>query len=178
MKQTRQTEIEFFDFDDFERLVDGARKVGPAVLAFVLLAGEAGLRRGKISVAPIIKHPDVAGGLHGGEVEIAGLDVVGRRGSRCRTEARVVQVEDGTRRPRRTLGRRIDPLDPRAECAIAKREVIDQRAIRRPTRMASMIRYDGHPLRWDGSDLFFWSLQTRHPGLRCSAPFTRALRPR
>jgi integrase len=46
--KTRQTEIEFFDFDDFERLVDGARKVDPAVLAFVLLAGEAGLRRGEI----------------------------------------------------------------------------------------------------------------------------------
>src|SRR5712692_3528243 len=46
--KTRQTEIEFFDFDDFERLVDGARKVDPAVLAFVLLAGEAGLQRGEI----------------------------------------------------------------------------------------------------------------------------------
>ena len=46
--KTRQTEIEFFDFDDFERLVDGARKVDPAVLAFVLLAGQAGLRRGEI----------------------------------------------------------------------------------------------------------------------------------
>ena len=46
--KTRQTEIEFFDFDDFERLVDGARKVDPAVLAFVLLDGEAGLRRGEI----------------------------------------------------------------------------------------------------------------------------------
>ena len=46
--KTRQTEIEFLDFDDFERLVDGARKVDPAVLAFVLLAGEAGLRRGEI----------------------------------------------------------------------------------------------------------------------------------
>ena len=46
--KTRQTEIEFFDFDDFERLVDGARKVDAAVLAFVLLAGEAGLRRGEI----------------------------------------------------------------------------------------------------------------------------------
>jgi integrase len=46
--KTRQAEIEFFDFDDFERLVDGARKVDPSVLAFVLLAGEAGLRRGEI----------------------------------------------------------------------------------------------------------------------------------
>src|SRR5882724_6906385 len=68
-------------------------------------------RHVSISVAPIIKHPDVAGGLRGGEVEIAGLDVVGRRGSRRRTETRLVQVEDGTRRPHRTFGRRIDPLD-------------------------------------------------------------------
>src|SRR5260370_34994157 len=44
--KTRQTEIEFFDFDDFERLVDGARKVDPAVLAFLLLAGEARRRPG------------------------------------------------------------------------------------------------------------------------------------
>ncbi|GAC1535045.1 MAG: hypothetical protein NVS2B9_00010 [Myxococcales bacterium] len=46
--KTQQPEIAFFDFENFEQLVTGARKADPAVLAFVLLAGEAGLRRGEI----------------------------------------------------------------------------------------------------------------------------------
>jgi hypothetical protein len=37
-----------FDFDDFERLVEGARKTDPRALLVVLLGGEAGLRRGEI----------------------------------------------------------------------------------------------------------------------------------
>jgi integrase len=41
-------EIRFHDFDEWERLVAGAALVGPEVLAFVLLAGEAGLRRGEL----------------------------------------------------------------------------------------------------------------------------------
>lgn len=43
-----QTEMEFYDFDEWERLVDGAEKAGPMVLAMVLLGGEAGLRRGEL----------------------------------------------------------------------------------------------------------------------------------
>src|SRR5260370_35519686 len=46
--KTRRTETEFCDFDHFGRLVDGGRKINPAVPAFLLLAGEAGLRRGEI----------------------------------------------------------------------------------------------------------------------------------
>jgi len=41
-------ELPFYDFDEFEQLVAGAQKAGEDVLAFVLLAGEAGLRRGEI----------------------------------------------------------------------------------------------------------------------------------
>lgn len=40
--------MDFFDFDEFEQLVAAARELGPGVLAFVLLAGEAGLRAGEI----------------------------------------------------------------------------------------------------------------------------------
>ena len=41
-------ELPFYDFEEFEQLVTGAQKAGQDVLAFVLLAGEAGLRRGEI----------------------------------------------------------------------------------------------------------------------------------
>jgi integrase len=43
-----QTEMEFYDFDEWEQLVTGADKAGPMVLAMVLLGGEAGLRRGEL----------------------------------------------------------------------------------------------------------------------------------
>lgn len=39
---------DFYDFKDWERLVEGARKAGPMVLCMVLLGGEAGLRRGEM----------------------------------------------------------------------------------------------------------------------------------
>ena len=38
----------FYDFDDYARLVEAAEKLGPSVLAMVLLGGDAGLRRGEI----------------------------------------------------------------------------------------------------------------------------------
>jgi integrase len=41
-------EFSFYDFAEFEQLVAGAAKVSPMHLAFVLLAGEAGLRRGEL----------------------------------------------------------------------------------------------------------------------------------
>jgi integrase len=40
--------MEFYDFPEWERLVDGARRAGPMVLAAILLGGEAGLRRGEL----------------------------------------------------------------------------------------------------------------------------------
>ena len=40
--------LPFYDFDDYERLIEGAAKVGPEALAAVLLGGDAGLRRGEI----------------------------------------------------------------------------------------------------------------------------------
>jgi Phage integrase, N-terminal SAM-like domain len=46
--KAQQTEVEFFDFEDLDRLIEGARKAGPEVLAFVLLGADAGLRRGEI----------------------------------------------------------------------------------------------------------------------------------
>jgi integrase len=46
--KTQQPEIDFLDFADYEQLVAGARKADPSVFAFVLLGGEAGLRRGEI----------------------------------------------------------------------------------------------------------------------------------
>lgn len=41
-------EMEFYDFGEWERLVEGAGKAGPMPLAAVLLGGEAGLRRGEL----------------------------------------------------------------------------------------------------------------------------------
>jgi integrase len=41
-------ELPFYDFEDFERLVKGATKVGPEAVATVLLGGHAGLRRGQM----------------------------------------------------------------------------------------------------------------------------------
>jgi integrase len=43
-----QGRVQFYDFDDFERLVEAARKTDPRALLVVLLGGEAGLRRGEI----------------------------------------------------------------------------------------------------------------------------------
>jgi integrase len=43
-----QGRVQFYDFDDFERLVEAARKTDPRTLLVVLLGGEAGLRRGEI----------------------------------------------------------------------------------------------------------------------------------
>lgn len=43
-----KTTMDFFDFDEYEQLVEAARELGPGPLAFVLLAGEAGLRAGEI----------------------------------------------------------------------------------------------------------------------------------
>jgi integrase len=43
-----KTTMDFFDFDELEQLVEAARELGPGVLAFVLLAGDAGLRAGEI----------------------------------------------------------------------------------------------------------------------------------
>lgn len=39
---------EFYDFPEWEQLVEGARRAGPAELCMVLLGGEAGLRRGEM----------------------------------------------------------------------------------------------------------------------------------
>lgn len=41
-------ELPFYDFEDFERLVDGAKRVGAEAVAAVLLGGHAGLRRGEM----------------------------------------------------------------------------------------------------------------------------------
>ena len=43
-----QPRVVFYDFEDFERLVEGARKHDERALLVVLLGGEAGLRRGEI----------------------------------------------------------------------------------------------------------------------------------
>src|SRR6202171_5427414 len=43
-----QPRMAFYDFDEWERLVEGARRAGPMQLAAILLAGEAGLRRGEL----------------------------------------------------------------------------------------------------------------------------------
>ena len=48
MVKSPDPELPFYDFEEFEQLVEGAGKAGADVLAFVLLAGEAGLRRGEI----------------------------------------------------------------------------------------------------------------------------------
>lgn len=42
------TEMEFYDFDEWDQLIAGARKAGPPVLAAMLLGGDAGLRRGEL----------------------------------------------------------------------------------------------------------------------------------
>jgi len=48
MVKAPDPELPFYDFEEFEQLVEGAGKAGADVLAFVLLAGKAGLRRGEI----------------------------------------------------------------------------------------------------------------------------------
>ena len=59
-----------------------------------------------------------------------------------------MQVKDRSWLADRVLGHRIDPLDPRAKLTIAKREVIDQRPVSRPVRMAAMVSHYRYPRRW------------------------------
>lgn len=59
MPKVPKAEMDFYDFGEWERLVAGAAKAGPMVLAFVLLGGEAGLRRGELVA---LERGDVGGG--------------------------------------------------------------------------------------------------------------------
>jgi integrase len=45
---TPSTDLEFYEFEDYERLISAAAKADPRVLVFVLLGGDAGLREGEI----------------------------------------------------------------------------------------------------------------------------------
>src|SRR5690242_5779564 len=47
MPRPQAPEANFYSFEEWERLINGARKAGPMVLAAVLLGGDAGLRRGE-----------------------------------------------------------------------------------------------------------------------------------
>jgi hypothetical protein len=88
------------------------------------------------------------------EVEIASLDVIGRRSPRCRPKAGIMEMKHRARRADRMPGDGINPLDPRAERAIAEREVIKQGAVVRPVRMTAMIGHDRNPrLRRDRGSL-------------------------
>lgn len=55
---------DFYDFDEYERLIEAAKTVGPEELAFVLLAGDAGMRAGEIR------------GLHWGSVDFTHRRIV------------------------------------------------------------------------------------------------------
>jgi integrase len=48
MVKAPDPELPFYDFEECEQLVEGAGQAGADVVAFVLLAGEAGLRRGEV----------------------------------------------------------------------------------------------------------------------------------
>jgi integrase len=48
VKANRQDAPSFYEFEDYARLVEAARKVGTGELAVVLLGGDAGLRRGEM----------------------------------------------------------------------------------------------------------------------------------
>lgn len=49
----------FYDFSEWEQLIEGARKAGPQVLCAILLGGDAGLRRGELLA---LEQNDVRGG--------------------------------------------------------------------------------------------------------------------
>jgi len=48
LPQVPDVGMSFYDFEEWETLVEGARRAGPMVLCAVLLGGEAGLRRGEL----------------------------------------------------------------------------------------------------------------------------------
>ena len=56
---TPETEMQFYDVEEWERLIDGAKRAGPMVHAAVLLGGDAGLRRGELVA---LEQADVGGG--------------------------------------------------------------------------------------------------------------------
>lgn len=51
--------MEFYDFQEWEALIDGARRAGPVVFAAILLGGDAGLRRGELVA---LEQADTGGG--------------------------------------------------------------------------------------------------------------------
>lgn len=55
----QQPEMSFYDFEEWEALIDGARRVGPMVHVAILLGGDAGLRRGELVA---VEQADVRGG--------------------------------------------------------------------------------------------------------------------
>ena len=97
------------------------------------------------TIVSVFQHPDVARRFRGGEIEVARLKVVRGRGSRCRPQSRVMQVKDRAGLADRSLRRGIHPLYPGAKSAVARREVIEQGAVRRPVRMAAMVGHERDP---------------------------------
>lgn len=48
VKRWQEPTMDFYDFKEWEALIDGAARAGPMVLCCVLLGGDAGLRRGEL----------------------------------------------------------------------------------------------------------------------------------
>jgi hypothetical protein len=53
--------VDFYEVEDYERLVRAAEKLGPAQQLVVLLGGDAGLRMGEM-IAQAPSHPNAGGG--------------------------------------------------------------------------------------------------------------------
>ena len=90
-----QEEMEFYDFEEWERLVEGAARAGPVVLCAILLGGAAGLRRGEVVA---LDQADVGGGY----VTVSRNDWRGHVGSTKGGKSRRI------------------PLSPRLEAAVSE----------------------------------------------------------
>jgi integrase len=96
--------MEFYDFDEWERLLEGARRAGPMVLAAVLLGGDAGLRRGELVA---LEQSDVVGSA----VSVVRSEWVGHvgkpKGGKSRRVPFTARLRDAVAAVRHLRGRRL-----------------------------------------------------------------------
>ena len=142
--RTTAPTMAFYEDDDYERLLDAARKVSPRVALMVLLAGDAGLRRGEILALRQID-VDLKRGLlrversiwqgvedvpKGGRSRVVPLTTAladALRGNRHLRSDRVVCADDGTEVDENTLQEWM--------------ETATRRASLKPTRSLHILRH-------------------------------------
>ncbi len=149
----------FHDFDEYERLVEAARLLDPRTHLIVLLAGEAGLRRGEMIA------------LEWSDVDLGNRQLCVRRsdwnGQVTTPKGRRLRHVPMTRRLAAALSDHRHLRSTRVLCQDDTepftRQIVQTRA-KRAARKAGLAHHGVHILRHTFGDA--WSARTGHPGTR------------